>query len=247
MSQFYKKPYNLYDPEKTFKISRSKIELFMGCPRCFYLDRKIGVGRPPGFPFALNSAVDTLLKKEFDIYRAQGKAHPMMIAAGIDAIPFGHPMMDEWRANFKGVQCAYFPADFLVTGAVDDLWFDEKTGEVIVVDYKSTSKPTKVNLDAEWQNGYKRQMEIYQWLLRRTGLKVSNTGYFVYCNGKTDRDAFNAKMDFDIDVIPYVGDDSWVADVLGEIKKLLDKDEIPRADSECDYCKFISNAKQYYV
>jgi len=46
-----------------------------------------------------------------------------------------------------------------------------------------------VTLDAEWQDGYKRQMEIYQWLLRQNGLKVSDTGYFVYCNGKTDRKA----------------------------------------------------------
>ena len=48
-----------------FKLSRSKIDLFFECPKCFYLDRRLGVGRPPGFPFSLNSAVDGLLKKEF--------------------------------------------------------------------------------------------------------------------------------------------------------------------------------------
>jgi len=55
------------DAKESFKLSRSKIDLFLQCPRCFYLDRRMGVGRPPGFPFALNSAVDKLLKKEFDI------------------------------------------------------------------------------------------------------------------------------------------------------------------------------------
>jgi 2-isopropylmalate synthase len=37
------------------------------------------------------------------------------------------------------------------------------------------------DLDQEWQDSYKRQMDVYQWLLRQNGLKVSNTGYFVYC------------------------------------------------------------------
>src|SRR3972149_10504652 len=71
MSQYYtaNRTCGLYNPKdkKPFKLSRSKLELFTECPRCFYLDRKLGVGRPPGFPFALNSAVDALLKKEFDI------------------------------------------------------------------------------------------------------------------------------------------------------------------------------------
>ena len=49
-----------------FKLSRTKIELFTGCPRCFFLDRRLGISRP-GFPaFTLNNAVDYLLKKEFD-------------------------------------------------------------------------------------------------------------------------------------------------------------------------------------
>lgn len=81
MSQFYNsnRTRNIYDPrsKQPFKISRSKIDLFVECPRCFYLDRRLGVGRPPGFPFNLNTAVDTLLKKEFDIYRAKDKVHPL--------------------------------------------------------------------------------------------------------------------------------------------------------------------------
>ena len=82
MSDYYnaQRTRNLYDPKSStpFKLSRSKIDLFIECPRCFYFDRKIGVARPPGFPFALNSAVDTLLKKEFDVYRAKGVKHPLI-------------------------------------------------------------------------------------------------------------------------------------------------------------------------
>ncbi|MBJ7391139.1 MAG: hypothetical protein JHC85_06200, partial [Chthoniobacterales bacterium] len=63
-------------------MSRTKVERFRDCPRCFYLDEKLKIRRPPGPGFSINSAVDTLLKKEFDIHRAAGTPHPLMNAAG---------------------------------------------------------------------------------------------------------------------------------------------------------------------
>ncbi|MCP5089601.1 MAG: hypothetical protein GY949_01620, partial [Gammaproteobacteria bacterium] len=94
MSKYYNphRSRNLYAPgaDKPFKISRSKIDLFVECPRCFYIDRRLGTGRPPGYPFNLNSAVDTLLKSEFDQHRVAGTAHPLQAAYGLDAIPAPH-------------------------------------------------------------------------------------------------------------------------------------------------------------
>ena len=85
------------------KISRSAVEQHLNCQRCFYLAYKHKV-RPPSLPFTLNSAVDNLCKNEFDFYRAKGKPHPMFIKHGIEAVPFAHEKMDEWRNNFKGIR-----------------------------------------------------------------------------------------------------------------------------------------------
>ena len=252
MSEYYnpKRTRNVYNPESSepFKLSRSKLDLFLNCPRCFYLDRRLGVDRPPGFPFNLNSAVDALLKKEFDIHRAKGSTHPLMSAYGLHLVPFCHKMIDEWRENFKGVQFLHPASNFLVTGAVDDLWVDSE-GKIYIVDYKSTSKDGEVSLDADWQIGYKRQMEIYQWLMRKNGFSVSDTGYFVYCNGRADKEAFDAKLEFDIKLIPYVGDDSWVESALISAKRCLDG-SLPPASPACDFCNYreaaaeVSNKKQ---
>ncbi|MFZ3058053.1 MAG: PD-(D/E)XK nuclease family protein [Minisyncoccales bacterium] len=243
MSQYYKKSNNIFNPEsKTpFKLSRSKIDLFMECPQCFYLDRRLGVGRPPGFPFTLNSAVDSLLKKEFDLYRKDQTIHPFIEEFGIDAIPYQHKDIDTWRNTFKGIEYLHAPTNLLITGAIDDIWINPK-GEVIIVDYKATSKTSEVNLDAEWQRGYKRQMEIYQWLFRKNGFDVSPTGYFVYCNGDTGKPYFDKKLEFDIKVIPYTGDDSWIEGALMDIKKCLMSDKIPEMNSECDFCNYRKNA-----
>lgn len=242
MSDYYRpqRTRNIYDPNstETYRLSRGKIDAFLNCPRCFYMDRRLGVAQPPGYPFSLNSAVDKLLKKEFDIHRSNGTKHPLMKAYGIDAVPFVHERMDEWRDSLRrGVTVSIDGTHVIVTGGVDDVWV-RPDGELIVVDYKATSKDDEVTLDADWQIGYKRQMEFYQWLFRKNGFKVSPTGYFVYCNGDTDREAFDAKLEFSIKLLPYIGDDSWVEPTILEAIKCLGSDTIPESGTDCDYCLY---------
>ena len=244
MSKYYnpKKTRNLFSPgsEEPFVVSRSGIDLFVQCPRCFYLDKRLGVARPPGFPFSLNSAVDTLLKKEFDIHRAKGSAHPLMKAYGVDAIPYSHKLLDEWRDSLRrGIKHHHEKTNLILRGGVDDVWVNPK-GELHIVDYKATSKKDEVTLDAEWQDGYKRQMEIYQWLFRNNGFKVSPIGYFVYCNGNADKEAFDAKLEFDVKIIPYTGDDTWVEGVITKLHKCLMSENIPAPGNDCDYCAYIN-------
>jgi hypothetical protein len=249
MSQYYtpQRVRGLYDPDSSepFKLSRSKIDLFLECPRCFYFDRKLGVARPPGFPFALNSAVDHLLKLEFDIHRTNGTKHALMEKYGIDARPVPHEDLEKWRHNFTGVQHLHKPTNMLVFGAIDDLWQNAR-GEYIVVDYKSTSKDGEITeLNQDWHDGYKRQMEIYEWLLRQCGYPVSDTGYFVYCNGQKDRKAFDAKLEFEITLIAYTGNDSWVEKAITDAHKCLNGHKIPHANADCDYCSYITAICKY--
>ncbi len=237
----------LYDPESTdpFVLSRSKVELFLDCPRCFYLYRRLGKSRPAGFPFNLNSAVDALLKNEFDRYRSAGEPHPLMTQAGLHAVPHAHSQLDAWRNNFKGVRATHAPSKLELYGAIDDLWRDLDTEELIVTDYKSTSKAGDVTIDAAWQNSYKRQIEFYQWLLRQQGLAVSRRGWFVYCNGRRDLPSFDARLEFTITLIPYEGDDSWVEGTLLAIRETLSAPQPPALNGGCEYCVYSEKAGKH--
>jgi CRISPR/Cas system-associated exonuclease Cas4 (RecB family) len=213
----------------------------MQCPRCFWLEARLRIKRPSGPPFQINKAIDELFKKEFDSYRVQKKPHPLMTKYKIQAIPFEHEHLDKWRHNFSGVATTHEPTNLHIFGAVDDVWVNDE-GELIVVDYKATAKNSEITLDADWQIGYKRQMEIYQWLLRQNGFEVNNRGYFVYTNGRLDLEGFNDRVEFRTKVIEYDGNDEWVEPAIKKLKDCLDSDmpAVGKAamGGDCDYCEY---------
>lgn len=232
-----------YQPGQTepFKVSRSKIELFMQCPRCFWLDARLKIGRPSSPPFNINKTIDELFKKEFDRHRAAGTPHPIMLDNQIKAVPYQHKDLDTWRYNFTGVATLHEPTNLHVYGAIDDVWVNPE-GELIVVDYKATSKNKEVSIDSDWQVSYKRQVEVYQWLLRQNGFKVSDKAYFVYTNARLDVDGFADILQFKTKLIPYVGDDNWVDGTLVEMKNCLEG-EMPRVGisimgGSCEFCEY---------
>lgn len=239
-----------YQPgqDAPFKVSRSKIELYKQCPRCFWLDVRLKIKRPNSPPFNINKTIDELYKREFDVHRAAGTPHPVMIANKLGGVvPFQHKEIDTWRETFIGVFTLHKPTNLHVFGAVDDLWVNE-AGEVMVVDYKATSKDKEVTIDSGWQISYKRQMEVYQWLLRQNGVNVSDMGYFVYTNARIDVDGFHDKLDFRTKLIPYSGKDEWVEPTLFEMKTCMDGDIPPVGDSimggPCEYCEYAKNRTQ---
>jgi CRISPR/Cas system-associated exonuclease Cas4 (RecB family) len=244
------KPY-LPGQAEPFKVSRSKIELFMQCPRCFWLDTRLKIKRPSGPPFNINKTIDELYKKEFDRHRLAGTPHPIMVDNQVKAVPFQHDDLDTWRYNFTGVTALHEPTNLHVFGAVDDIWVDP-AGKLIVVDYKATSKNKEVSIDSDWQISYKRQLEVYQWLLRQNGFEVSDTGYFVYTNARIDVEGFADQLEFTTKLIPYTGNADWIEPTLVKMKKCMDNGDMPPVGEAamggpCDYCEYAKKRTELTV
>ncbi len=229
------------------KLSRSKIDLLAECPRCFWLEMKKGVKRPQPFPYTINNAVDYLMKQEFDIYREKGEPHPVMVENEINAVPYQNEKLNEWRHNFTGIRHTHEPSGFEVFGAVDDIWVNPD-GELIVVDYKATGAN-----EHKVQDSYRRQMEVYQWLLRKNGFEVSPVGYFVFARvnkgngfsaqgGSASGGGRQAVLPFNFFIESHKGDDSWIEGILSKAREVFDSDEAPNSSAACQYCAYREGA-----
>ncbi|MCA9365814.1 PD-(D/E)XK nuclease family protein [Candidatus Kaiserbacteria bacterium] len=222
-----------------WKLSRSKIDFFIECPRCFYLDNKLGTKRPSFPSFNLNNAVDELFKKEFDIYRKKKTPHPIMVENGIDAIPFQHKLLNDWRDNFVGITYEHSETGMIISGAIDDIWITP-AGKLIVVDYKSTSKEGSITSlsDSPWDQQYKRQLGVYRWLLEKNGFTVETEAYLVYANASKDEADFSDKLVFETTLVPVETDISWIDKTLSSIKETLDNGDIPPTGDFCEFCPY---------
>ena len=95
---------------------------------------------------------------------------------------------------------------------------------------------------------YKRQAEIYQWLLRKNGLNVSNRSFFVYAIADNTVDRFlNHSLEFALCVVEYEGNDNWIEGTLEKIHQCLQlriSDKLPEPGPTCDFCKYRAAFRQ---
>ena len=260
-----------YDPSNLtpYEISRSKVENFIQCPACFWMDRVKGIKFPSMPKWLLNTATDTLLKKDFDKFRNLQVPHPLMEKNGLkDIVPFHHKDIDKWRlSTHLGLRTEIKDLNLIFGGGLDDVWIHTKTNELIIVDYKSTAgkksedkkRLEPIDLEGSYKKSFKRQMEMYQWILRQNGFTVKDLSYFLYVNGDQHfakgmlKESKNsAIMNFEVQFIPYIGDDSWVFDTLQKVKKCLEQKECPKhsisgfgpkGDLPCEYLTFLNGIK----
>lgn len=244
-SSFYKP-----DQNETFKISRSKFSNFLDCKRCFYLDRVKGLQEPSMPGWSLNTTVDDLLKKEFDTFREQGQPHPIFKEYNLNFIPFKHEDIDKWRNSLSGgISYIDEETNLIIQGGVDDVWYNLDTKELVVADYKAQSTSAEVEkeyyLKSQYHQGYKTQMDIYVYILRKMGFKVSDTSYFMVCNGVKTGDSFGSVMNFDITLVDYKVDTSWVQNKIIDMKTTLDSKKIPAETAHCESCAYIREANNF--
>ncbi|MDG1988105.1 MAG: PD-(D/E)XK nuclease family protein [Halieaceae bacterium] len=222
------------DNPEPYELSRSRIETFIGCKACFWLHQVKGV-KPPDIPsFTINTTTDILLKRDADAVRGKSSL-PLWESNGLGhMIPFEHEHLEHlenWTNSLNyGKDDTFFnviheESNIKMGGGLDDVFLNTETGQIHVVDYKSTAQGTRspdkyqkkpVSLDDPWKVAYKRQMDMYVWVARNKGFDVSNTGYFVYVDAQhkdingmlIDNDPATAWMKFDTSIIRYEADPS---------------------------------------
>lgn len=239
-----------------YELSRSRVENFIRCPACFYMQQVEGIQFPSIPGFNINEATDILLKRDFDELRGTGKSHPFLERTGFGHLsPFAHEHFELWTQSLhfgaeNRMNTVHGPTNLKIGGGLDDIWVNSQTGLLHIVDYKSTSQksPNKaITLDDKWKAAYKRQMDLYVWVMKHKGFDVSSEGYFLYCDG----DRFSeyhflgedgAAMRFKMQLIPYKVNTLWVEPTLLNIKECLHLRERPKHSAECECGQFLAAA-----
>ncbi len=244
---------SIYKPNQNtdFKISRGKFSDFLTCPRCFYVDRVIGLDVPGTPGWTLNETTDLLLKKEFDVCRKTQTPHRLFLENGLEhLVPFQHPDMDKWRDSLHhGLKARFADTNIILTGGVDDIWQNTENGKLVVADYKSQAniKPLEPSsyLSDAYKEGYKVQMDFYAFLLKKMGFEVEETAYFLVCNADRKADGFNGEMKFLEVLIPYQWNSDWIEGRVNEMISVLNGSNMPDANPSCKNCAYAKQRAKF--
>lgn len=224
---------------KAILLSPNSLNLFLECPHCFWLDKNLGIKRPPPYPYALNSAVDALLKEEFDAYRAKNLQHPLLKENNIKAHLFpNQKLLNQWRNNFAGIR--YFDEKLQATlfGAVDDI-LEFEDGKLAALDYKSTGSKA-----ANVYDRFQLQLDTYTFLLEKNGYQTVRKGYLAFYivdkeKGFIDRLPFRKEM-MEIETNP-----SDIYAIFNDAVLILRQDAPPEHSRDCQFKKWLDGAKKF--
>ena len=232
------------------RLSRSRWDSFIKCPKCFYLKEKHDIGPPgqPGHP--INSRVDALLKEEFDLLRKDGKPHAIFKEYNLNFIPYNKldpEVLAKYRNNFKGVEAKSKKTKYTLFGSLDDLWFNLDTKEIVVLDYKATSNKNLEDYKTStkhYHKSYLRQLDFYAYLLKLNEYPVQKIGYWLICNAADENQkVFNKNVSFKTTLLPYELKTDYIEDTLVELEKCLENKELPKSGLDCDNCRWFGEVK----
>lgn len=222
--------------QKAIKLSPSTLNLFLDCPRCFWLDKVKGIKRPRGIFPSLPSGMDREIKNHFDIYRSKKSLPPELSSSDFAGILLydDQAQLERWRNWRTGLE--YKDADGnILSGALDDLLV--KDDLYIPFDYKTKGSPTTVE-DA--QKYYQNQLDCYALMLDSNGFKSAGFGFLLYYSPKLVTE--NGSVAFQTQPIKIETKVERAKATTARAINLM-KGPIPAVNFNCEYCAWITKMR----
>ena len=224
---------------RKIQLSPNSLNLFLECPHCFWLDKNLGIKRPPPYPYSLNSAVDSLLKDEFDTYRAKKLQPPLLEDKKIKAHLFGNQkLLNQWRSNLAGIR--YFDADLKATlfGVVDDV-LEFENGKIAPLDYKSTGSTA-----AKVYDRFQLQLDTYTFLMEKNGYKTAHKGYLAFYIVDKSR-GFIDRLPFRKEIIEMDTNPADIYEIFKDAVCVLRESTPPKHSRDCQFKKWLDGARGF--
>lgn len=216
------------------RFSPSTLNLFLECPRCFWLKMNKDIHRPQG-PFStLPGSMDSLIKKYFDYYRLRGQLPPELEGRveGAELFP-DIEVLNKWRNWRTGLTYDDRESGAILSGALDDLMV--KNNKYIPTDYKTRGYDVKEGGESLYQN----QLNLYALLLEKNNMPPIGYGWLIYWIPKEiePKDDQSARVSFYLDLKKVPTNTEAGLKVMRDAAALL-KGPLPEAHSQCQFCSF---------
>ena len=214
------------------KLSPSTLNLFLECPRCFWMDKVKGVKRPRGIFPSLPGGMDRTIKLHFDGFRAQDSLPPELSITGFDGIKLYRDQvkLEKWRNWRTGLQ--YEDSDgSILSGALDDLLV--KGDRYIPFDYKTKGSPTTEEDAIKY---YQNQLDCYALLLDANGLPTAGFAYLLYYSPKSVGPS--GAVQFELQALRIPTDIERSRATFRKAVALL-KGQTPSSGNQCEHCNWL--------
>lgn len=231
----------MYDPNQ-IQLSPSSLNLFLECPRCFWLYKAKNIRRPAGpFP-SLPGGMDLLIKKHFDKYRALGKLPPEIEGKIEGQLLPDLKLIENWRDwRYTSLKYEDQSINAVLTGGLDDcLIQDDPSGSraYIPIDFKTRGFARKEDTEKYFQN----QMDCYTLLLEGRGFKHLSFSYLIFYIPKEVKES--GVVQFDVEPVKVKTNPQGAKALFESAVKLL-RGPIPLSGSGCQFCSW-SNTWQNF-
>jgi len=218
-----------------YRLSPSALNLFLDCPRCFWLDKNKGIKRPRGIFPSLPGGMDLVIKKYFDGYRIKGDLPPEIKDKITGKLFPDLATLEKWR-NWRNSDLRYEDKalNVILVGALDDCLVEDN--QYIPLDYKTRGSEIKEDPRKYYQN----QLDCYCLMLDYSGFKAKGLAYLVYYWPEKVGEEGNVK--FHVEPIKIETNIESAKNIVRDAVKLLSSD-IPLPSLSCEYCNLIISRK----
>jgi hypothetical protein len=223
----------------SIKLSPSTLNLYLDCPRCFWLDKVGNIKRPRGIFPSLPGGMDRIIKTYFDSYRAKKALPPELQGNDFNGVQLfdNQSLLDQWRNWQTGLQ--YQNGDgSILTGALDDLLVKGKG--YIPFDYKTKGSPASEGGAVRY---YQFQLDCYALLLEANGLPTIGHGFLLFYSPKAVGEF--GRVVFEQQAIKISTETERARKVFRNAVALLKGPE-PQMSTDCEYCEWVEKLDGHY-
>jgi len=221
--------------DNKISLSPSNLNVFLDCPRCFWLEKNRAIKRPRGIFPSLPGGMDVVIKKYFDSYRLKDKLPPEIEGMVTGKLFPDIIMLEKWR-SWKNTNLCYEDKSIAVclSGALDDCLIENNL--YIPLDYKTRG----YELREDPGKYYQIQLDCYCLMLKASGYEIMDIAYLLYYWPlKVSEDGV---VKFHVELIKIRTNIESAKKIVKDAAFLL-YSPMPEPSPDCEYCNLVQARK----